>query len=237
MACSNNHCRHHISNKEEKERKRACELNEIEAEPLYKQACNKYNKLMTEYIKKLNLPPVIIYEAYSDKVDSPHAGGVNIKFICTNPELKIKYVYFKIRGYNRVDDPIHPNNPDEEDEDRFDAKLRSMGPYPDKSPKTFNELIELIDKYKSNRRFDCEYPGWDNIFNFKSPPEYVIISKIRVVYKDNSEETFISQNLKTALKDPVPQPPDNDYHFGDLKRVENKITYLRSYIDNPPYYK
>ena len=129
-----------IKDKEEDEEfERACELKKKEAKPLYKQACDKYNKLMTEYIKKLNLPPVIIYKAYPDEVDSLDADGVNIEFICTNPELEIKYVYFKIRGYNRVDDPIHPNNPDKEDEAQFDVTLRSMGPYPDKSPKSFNK--------------------------------------------------------------------------------------------------
>lgn len=57
------------------------------------------------------------------------------------------------------------------DKEQFDVTLRTVGPYPQKSPKSERALIEFIDRYKnSGFSWDEEQSGWDNIFSWRNPP-------------------------------------------------------------------
>lgn len=57
------------------------------------------------------------------------------------------------------------------DKEQFDVTLRTVGPYPQKSPKSERALIEFIDRYKESGCSLAEDAGWDNIFYWQNPPK------------------------------------------------------------------
>ena len=117
--------------------------------------------------------PIII--SYLGKLYADSAGGVYVRVIYSNISNKdIKYVYFNVLPYNRVNDPVKCSITD-----TSNVSLEKIGP--DK-PGLINELV-------------ADY----GVVWYNSTIEYVSLESIKVIFMDNTELTYDKQQSNEMI--------------------------------------
>jgi hypothetical protein len=117
--------------------------------------------------------PVLVFFYYTEKLNS--ISGVNCSIQLMNiSDKRIKYVYFTVTPYNRVDDIA----------------------YSETDRQSTTEL-EVVDYISPNESYHAE---WKDVW-YNSTIAYMKIDRIRVVFDDNNTSTIESQDTldKTIL--------------------------------------
>ena len=129
-----------------------------------------------------------VYSVFVDEINS--AGGVDMKIAWENASLKtIKYVYFTVEAYNAVDDKVYCEIGDHNEFTGY-----STGPF----ESGYTNLIydEWEDKYSVDTY-------WENCY-YNSDIRYFLLTNIRIVYMDNTEDNMDSNYVDYAFTN-IPQ--------------------------------
>ena len=193
--------------------------------------CSRCNKRMG-WTKEEAQSLIKVYSVYVDDINS--AGGVDLKIGWENTSNKeLKYVYFTVEAYNSVWDKAYCEI---RDHNAFTG--RTIGPF---AP-GYNNLY-----YSS---FDDTYTPtsvWEECY-YNHTIKYFVLTQVRLVYMDESEETISGDAIEYVLCD---YPSTLSYSWDDdyngykveyrLKNQFNKqkmsipLTYNGSFVTSIGY--
>ncbi len=129
-----------------------------------------------------------VYSVFVDEINS--AGGVDMKIAWENTSTKtIKYVYFTVEAYNAVDDKVYCEIGDYNEFTGY-----STGPF----EAGYTNL--LYDDWEDEYSVDTY---WENCY-YNSDIRYFVLTNIRIVYMDNTEENINKNYVDYAFED-IPQ--------------------------------
>ena len=128
---------------------------------------------------------VKVYSVFVDEINS--AGGVDMKIAWENASSKtIKYIYFTVEAYNAVDDKVYC-----EIGDYNEFTGHSTGPF----EAGYTNL--LYDNWEDEYSVDTY---WENCY-YNSDIRYFVLTNIRIVYMDNTEENIGKDYVDYAFTD------------------------------------
>ena len=126
-----------------------------------------------------------VYSVFVDEINS--AGGVDMKIAWENTSTKtIKYVYFTVEAYNAVDDKVYCEIGDYNEFTGY-----STGPF----EAGYTNL--LYDDWEDEYSVDTY---WENCY-YNSDIRYFVLTNIRIVYMDNTEENIEKDYVDYAFTD------------------------------------
>ena len=129
-----------------------------------------------------------VYSVFVDEINS--TGGVDMKIAWENTSTKtIKYVYFTVEAYNAVDDKVYCEIGDYNEFTGY-----STGPF----EAGYTNL--LYDDWEDEYSVDTY---WENCY-YNSDIRYFVLTNIRIVYMDNTEENINKNYVDYAFED-IPQ--------------------------------
>ena len=146
--------------------------------------CNVRQGWTKEEVQSL----IKVYSVFVDEINS--AGGVDMKIAWKNTSSKtIKYVYFTVEAYNAVDDKVYCEIGDHNEFTGY-----STGPF----EAGYTNL--LYDDWEDEYSVDTY---WENCY-YNSDIRYFVLTNIRIVHMDNTEENIGKDYVNYAFTD-IPQ--------------------------------
>ena len=161
---------------------------------------------------------VKVYSVFVDEINS--AGGVDMKIAWENTSSKtIKYIYFTVEAYNAVDDKVYCEIGDYNEFTGY-----STGPF----ETGYTNL--LYDDWEDEYSIDTY---WENCY-YNSDIRYFVLTNIRIVYMDNTEENINKDYVDYSFAD-IPQGLvytwNNEYNGYEVNyRLKNECTSTQIFI-------